>query len=271
MLQDEYISDAKLSYISNQKISLTDVVELLKSQYIIQKAAAQEGEVSQREALSALSNLKVETIKNTNQIQIQLKGNNPETMEKYFGDYIKVAVDELNRKSLEKSQGEYSRLENLSILYTKQREEVKAKMRQKLSEEADLEIKRLGNLSNMLARSGGNDKQVDLEFKISELKSIKEGRTYSSIAQQMILSNPDLILLNSQLNSINNKLVDLDTKKFELENLDATMVELIIPPTVPSVIGPKRSLNIAIAAVLGLFIGVFAAFFKNYMEASASG
>jgi uncharacterized protein involved in exopolysaccharide biosynthesis len=35
--------------------------------------------------------------------------------------------------------------------------------------------------------------------------------------------------------------------------------------------GPRRKLNIAIAAVLGLFIGIFAAFFKNYMEESASG
>jgi uncharacterized protein involved in exopolysaccharide biosynthesis len=29
--------------------------------------------------------------------------------------------------------------------------------------------------------------------------------------------------------------------------------------------GPSKTLNIAIAGILGLFVGVFAAFFKDYM------
>ncbi len=288
LLQDEYQTDAKLSYVSNQKIPLADAIEILKSQPIIQKTAAQEGDSFKNEALSTLSSLKVENVRNTNQILLQLKGNKPEMMEKYFGQYIKVSVDELNRRSLEKlssekSQSDYPRLKNLSVLYAKQREEIYAELREKLVEEADLEIKRLRNLSIIAARfryndTRYNDKQLEIEYEIADLMSIKEGgRIYTKFAQQLIQSNSELTLLNLRLNSIDAKLADLQAKMIEPENPDSNVnnttsnvVELLTPPTDPVIIGPKRSLNMAIAAVLGLFIGVFAAFFKNYMEESAS-
>ncbi len=291
VLQDEYQTEAKLSYVSNQKIPLVDAIEILKSQPTIQKTAALGGEASKNEALSTLSSLKVENIRNTNQILLQLKGNNPETMKKYFGQYINVSVDELNRRSLEKlsgekSQSDYPRLENLSVLYAKQREEINAELKKKLVEEADFEIKRLRDLSLIAARfrynnTIYNEKQIEIEYKIVDMISIKEGgRIYASYAQQLIQSNPELTRLNARLNSIDAKLADLQAKMIELEspdsntnlisnvNTNSNVVELLTPPTAPSVIGPKRTLNIAIAAVLGLFIGVFAAFFKNYMEAS---
>ncbi len=300
VLQDEYQTEAKLSYVSNQKIPLADAIEILKSQPIIQKTAELEGEASKNEALSALSSLKVENIRNTNQILLQLKGNKPEMMKKYFGQYINVSVEELNKRSLEKlslekSQSDYPRLENLSILYTKQRENIYAELREKLVEEADLEIKRLRDISIIASRykyndtrfkyndTIYNDKQLEIEYEIADLMSIKEGgRIYTKFAQQLIQSNSELALLNSRLNSIDAKIADLQDKMTGLENpelninfssnvnTNSNVVELLTPPTDPVVVGPKRSLNIAIAAVLGLFIGVFAAFFKNYMEESAS-
>lgn len=288
VLQDEYQTDAKLSYVSNQKIPLADAIEILKSQPIIEKTAAHDVEASKNEALSTLSSLKVENIRGTNQILLQLKGNNPETMKKYFGQYINVSVDELNRKSLEKlslekSQSDYPRLKNLSVLYAKQREEINAELKKKLVEEADFEIKRLRNMSLIAARFGYKDKQLEIEYKIVDLMSIKEGGgIYTNSAQQLILSNPELTLLNSRLNSTNAKLADLQAKMIELENPElninpgsninttSNVVELLTPPTDPIIIGPKRTLNIAIAAISGLFVGVFAAFFKNYIEGSAS-
>ncbi len=270
-IPNEYSSEAKLSYISNDKIPLTDAIELLQSQTIIQKVASQEGNVSQGDVISMLDNLKVENIKSTNQILIQLKGNNPDTMKRYFEQYVNVAINEVNRISSWKSQSDYSRLENLSTVYTKQRDEVSTEMKRKLIEDAGLELRRLENLTAITARLGNMDRQLDLAFKISDLKEIKNGRTSSSAAQQMISADPELSLLNSKLSSIDARLVDLETKKLELENLDTTTVKLISPPTNPVMTGPRRTLNIAIAAVLGLFIGIFAAFFKNYMEGSASG
>ncbi len=294
VLQDEYQTEAKLSYIPNQKIPLADAVEILKSQPIIQKTAAQDGEASKNEALSTLSSLKVENVRNTNQILLQLKGNKPETMNKYFGQYINVSVDELNRRSIEKislgkSQSDYPKLKNLFIFYAKQREEINAELEKKLVEEADSEIKRLRNLALIAARYRYNDtiyyeKQLEIEYKIADMMSIKEdARIYTNFAQQLIQSNTELTLLNTRLKSIDAKLADLQAKMIELEDPDSiinpgsnvnsttsNVVELLTPPTDPRVIGPKRTLNIAIAAVLGLFIGVFAAFFKNYLEESAS-
>jgi capsular polysaccharide biosynthesis protein len=282
VLQDEYQTEAKLSYVSNQKIPLADAIEILKSQPIIQKTAAHGGEASKIEALSTLSSLKVEVM-NTNQILLQLKGNNMETMKKYFGQYIEVSVDELNRKffeklSIEKSQNDYPHLKNLSVLYTKQREEINAALKKKLAEEVDLEIIRLRNMSLVAARFGYKDKQLEIEFKIVDLMSLKEdGRIYTSFAQQLIQSNPELTLLNARLNSTDAKLADLQVKMIEFEdpnsnyiNTTSNVVELLTPPTDPAVIGPKRNMNIAIAAVLGLFVGVFAALFKNFIEGSAS-
>jgi len=128
-----------------------------------------------------------------------------------------------------------------------------------------------------------NEKQLEIEYQIVDLMSIKEsGRIYTNFAQQLIQSNIELTLLNTRLKSIDAKLADLQVKMIELENPDSSVelssnvgtssnvVELLTPPTDPAVIGPKRTMNIAIAAVLGLFVGVFAAFFKNYLEGSAS-
>ncbi len=44
------------------------------------------------------------------------------------------------------------------------------------------------------------------------------------------------------------------------------IVEKPVVPQVPS--GPSKKLNVMIAGILGLFVGIFAAFFKNYMESS---
>ncbi|MBU4222188.1 MAG: hypothetical protein KKA10_11335 [Euryarchaeota archaeon] len=287
VLQDEYQTEAKLSYISNPKIPLADAIELLKSQPVIQKTAAQDGEASKNEALTTLSSLKVGSVGNTNQILLQLKGNEPEMMKKYLWQYINVSVDELNRISFEKlsrekSQNDYPRLINLSILYAKQREDINAEIKKILAEEADFEINRLRNLSLVAERFGYKDKQIEIEYKIVDLMSIKEdGRIYTSFAQQLIQSNPELTILNARLKLIDAKLAELQVKMIELDNPDSgvdlspnvnttpNVVELLTPPTDPAVIGPKRTMNIAIAAVLGLFVGVFAAFFKNYLEGSA--
>lgn len=270
LLPDEYLLEAKLSYVPDKEISLSDTVDILKSQSLVQEVAVQEGKVSQKGVQFTPGTLKVENVKDTDRIIIQLRGYNPELMKEYFDQYIKVALSGLNRKKLEKSTANELKLENLYILYSEQREKTKAEMDKKLIQEADLEIRRLENLSAAVARIGSRDKQVELEYKISELSSIKEGRKSSDIARQLISSNPDLAFLDSRLKSIDGKLVDIENKKAELENLDPAILKMTVPPEGPSVISPKRGLNVAIAAVLGLFIGVFAAFFKNYMEDPAS-
>src|SRR5574341_28609 len=95
LLPDEYLMEAKLSYVPDKEIlisdaadmlkfrtlmysasslpTISDAVDMLKSQYIIQEIASQEGEASQKSVQSILGTLKVENIKNTDRILIQLR------------------------------------------------------------------------------------------------------------------------------------------------------------------------------------------------------
>jgi uncharacterized protein involved in exopolysaccharide biosynthesis len=76
--------------------------------------------------------------------------------------------------------------------------------------------------------------------------------------------------LTSQFTTIERQLTDIHLYEVDMEYVVSShyeWIEIISPPFEPNVpVGPKRLLNIVIAGVLGLFIGVFAAFFKNYME-----
>ena len=52
----------------------------------------------------------------------------------------------------------------------------------------------------------------------------------------------------------------------KIGELSISIVSSAYPPTVP--VGPRKALNLAIATVLGLMIGVFVTFFKAYWESS---
>lgn len=80
------------------------------------------------------------------------------------------------------------------------------------------------------------------------------------------------VALSSGLDSINTQLNDLDLYETNLETVsspDYKWIKVLSPPFEPNVpVGPQRLLNVVIAGILGLFVGIFAAFFKNYMEES---
>lgn len=122
----------------------------------------------------------------------------------------------------------------------------------------------------------------------AELRTIKEKRELLESQKTEVvkslseinLDNPSeravvmerFIGLSSQLTSIENQLNGLGLYETNLEIVispDYEWIKILSPPFEPNVpVGPKRLLNIVIAGVLGLFVGVFAAFFRNYMEES---
>ena len=123
----------------------------------------------------------------------------------------------------------------------------------------------------------------------AELLTIKEKRellesqkteTVKSLSE-INLDNPSeravmmerFIGLTSQLTSTENQLNNLDLYEKNLEIVispDYEWIKILSPPYEPNVpVGPQRLLNIIIAGVLGLFVGVFVAFFRNYMEESS--
>lgn len=54
----------------------------------------------------------------------------------------------------------------------------------------------------------------------------------------------------------------------KIGELSISVVSAALPPTSP--VGPNKTLNVAIAAVLGLMVGVFVTFFKAYWESSGN-
>jgi len=73
---------------------------------------------------------------------------------------------------------------------------------------------------------------------------------------------------------IKNLKKEIEWKKSELERLKTTKnlisnVRMIQKPTISfNPIAPKKKLNIAVAGILGLFLGIFLAFFQEYWEGS---
>jgi uncharacterized protein involved in exopolysaccharide biosynthesis len=81
------------------------------------------------------------------------------------------------------------------------------------------------------------------------------------------------IALSSEVNEINNKLRALESYKKDLKFLlspDYNNIKIISPPFESKlpVNTPRIVLNVVFASILGLFIGIFAAFIKNYLETS---
>lgn len=122
----------------------------------------------------------------------------------------------------------------------------------------------------------------------AELRATKEKRElYESQKTETVkslseinLDNPSertvmmerFIGLTSRLTTIEEQLNELVLYEKNLEIVtspDYEWIKILSPPFEPNVpVGPQRLLNMVIAGVLGLFVGVFAAFFRNYMEES---
>ncbi len=107
-----------------------------------------------------------------------------------------------------------------------------------------------------------------VEQRTSALKAIERIPEVNSSDRTTMLEL--FITLNSRLTSIEDRLNAMQISKKNLEFLksqDFSWIEIMSSPYKPeNPVGPRRMLNVGIAGVLGLFVGVMAAFFKNYME-----
>lgn len=138
---------------------------------------------------------------------------------------------------------------------------VKEENKKRLTFDARKDIEKIDILSTTLT-----------EQRETILKTMEKIPEVNSSDRTVMLEQ--FIKLNSRLTAIEDQLNAMQLSKNNLELIvseDFNWIEVISSPYKPSEpIGPKRMLNLAIAGVLGLFIGVFAAFFKNYIEGSAS-
>ncbi len=111
--------------------------------------------------------------------------------------------------------------------------------------------------------------RMDLALKLAERKREQLSREKDLLYSQMeASSSPELTAaLADRVGALALQLVQVDVQMESLRKTDPAellTIETIENPTV-SLIGPHRTLNIAVAAVLGGFVGVLLAFFLNYV------
>jgi len=103
------------------------------------------------------------------------------------------------------------------------------------------------------------------QLSVIEVSEVTSNTTTSTtISTESMKTSPGL---NSQLVAIDNQLVAIDLILTELGTLQSQkigFIEILSPPSESKIpVGPKRALIIAIAGIIGLFGGIFAAFLKN--------
>lgn len=109
----------------------------------------------------------------------------------------------------------------------------------------------------------------------------QEKNASSDLDKTLLQNSSDRVVMLERFIGLNSRLIatadrinviELNRKSLELiSSPDYSSIEVISPPYRSEIkVGPGRAMNIAIAGILGIFAGVFAAFFKNYMEESDS-
>lgn len=131
-----------------------------------------------------------------------------------------------------------------------------------------------------------NEVYLNLEDYLTDLRVSVEtlNKEVSYLENSTAQLKEDINTKEKRINAIQMELKDMDRKISTLETsystlskkrLDARMakseqlqsIRVLEEPVAPEApVGTSKMLNIAIAGVLGLFVGVFAAFFKHYIE-----
>lgn len=104
--------------------------------------------------------------------------------------------------------------------------------------------------------------------KVESLKALE--KTLAENSSDRVIMLERFIGLNSHLNQIEGQLNNAELKRNNLEIItspDFKWIEVMDPPYTSDIpVGSKRMLNVGIAGVLGLFVGILAVFFKHFME-----
>jgi uncharacterized protein involved in exopolysaccharide biosynthesis len=157
----------------------------------------------------------------------------------------------------------------LQRVLTKLIELFSAKVRAQLQGEIEEELSQIARRTELLEEEGASLKdQIDkllgeegnAQLKVGEFDTTLEG-----FALRQELSS-----LYARLSPIQRELDNLRLSQEELSNLANLNWEplLTISPPYASTapVGPNRKMNVAVAGVLGLFVGILLAFFVHYME-----
>jgi len=105
---------------------------------------------------------------------------------------------------------------------------------------------------------------ADQDKKLNKMEAGAEGEM-EEIQKELTLVETQKVYADQSISGLQLAISDLKQK---LNTTKAT--EVVKPPTISEIpISPRPLLNIAIAAVLGLFLGIFVAFIKEWWEKSS--
>lgn len=174
--------------------------------------------------------IEVENLKNTNFIKVSVEADSPEKAKKLAENIMKVFIEKNRHKYTEK----------IKLI------EKRVKILEKEIAEFEKSIQEIGNAMK----------------KIAALKDLSEAERYFQTS----------LLLNSSSNErnlYNNSIYQINTLHERLNNCqDFGIISYAQLPTAP--IKPNKKLNILIAGVLGLFVGIFVAFFLEFWQKGKS-
>ena len=211
-------------------INITEALEIMKSDVILD-------EVINRMALGGTltssqlkSHITTESLKGTNFIKISVLADSPET--------AKNLVETITKVFVEQNQGEY-------------REKVK------------LVEDRLKIIEEQIAEFEKNIQEIEKsKRKIATTEELSEGERQFQTSLLLSSSVTERELYNTlseQANSLEASLKDCE---------DFKIINYAQLPAAP--IKPNKKLNILIAGVLGLFVGIFVAFFLEFWQKGKS-
>lgn len=214
-------------------------VAMLGSKELLRRAGEELGLIQTDEARLRLleSNLKV-TAQKDNLLQLELKGAFPP-----------AALRELLSRLIELFSAE------IKGQVEKAAQEALLQVEQSLERLAALQARLVQQIQEILGREG------NAALKVGELDATLEG-----FALRQELSS-----LYSRLAPLQREMDSLNLSKEELAGLANSGWEplAVVSPPYASLapVGPNRTMNLAVAGVLGLFVGVLLAFFVHWLQA----
>jgi len=207
-------------------INITESLEIIKSNVMLDEVINRMGLEGTLTSSQLKSQITTENLKGTNFIKISVLADSPET--------AKNLVETITKVFVEQNQGEY-------------REKVK------------LVENRLKVIEEQIAEFEKNIQEIEkTKKKIAETEELSEGERQFQTSLLLSSSVTERELYNGlsdQANSLKASLKDCE---------DFKIINYAQLPAAP--IKPNKKLNILIAGVLGLFVGVFVAFFLEFWQ-----
>jgi len=140
-----------------------------------------------------------------------------------------------------------------------------------ITQEKEKTKKDIEKIGENLARINQDIANYEKEIaKRSDIQSEGQGRIAESYINLLAQAKNQKESEEAQILELEQKLVGLEQsvqqKEYE-KTYETTMTRVVTSPTLPtSPIGPRTMLNVFIAAILGLFVGIFWAFGAEYVE-----